>query len=87
MKDARVTVCFPVDTAFEFQGKKGILPWFSPDSAAGDDVGSQKEGWRPSPPGLVLPPWRPWNTQGKNKRNSEDEQAQTLHGNRVSGNS
>lgn len=49
-----------------------VLPWFSPGSAAGDDVGSQKEGWQAFPPGLVLPPWRPWNTQRKKKSNANN---------------
>lgn len=46
-------------------GRKGNLPWFSPGSAAGDDAGSQKEGWGPSPPRLVLPPWQPLNRQSE----------------------
>lgn len=36
-----------------------FLPWSFPGSAADDDAGSRKEGWGPSPPGLVLPPWKP----------------------------
>lgn len=69
MKDNKVTVCFPVDAAFRFKVVVvvGGLPWSSPGSAAGGDAGSQKEGWEPSsPPGLVLPPWRPLNRQSKN---------------------
>lgn len=68
MKDNKVIVCFPVDAAFRFKGGGGAtLPWSSPGSAAGGDAGSQKEGWEPSsPPGLVLPPWRPLNRRSKN---------------------
>lgn len=53
---------------FSLKKERGILPWSSPGSAAGDDVGSQKEGLEPSPPGLVLPPWRPSNRQNKKKQ-------------------
>lgn len=55
--------------------EEGNLPWSSPGSVAGGDVGSHKEGRQPLPPGLFLPPWRPWNTQSNTVK---DEQVQTL---------
>lgn len=69
-----------------FRKKNGILPWSSPGSAAGDDVGSQKEEQRPSPLGLVLPPWRPSNIESK-QENSVVEHVQTVDRKIVSGKS
>lgn len=66
MKKARVEGVSSRDVLRFWGKRKGILPWFSPGSVAGDDAGSQKEGWGASPPGLVLPLWRPLNRQSRN---------------------